>query len=180
MSTLRVVFQPGVGNSEREHWQSIWARGTPDAVWVEQRDWDHPVRDEWVATLAATVRGTPGRKVIVAHSLGCLAVADAAAVLLGGEVIGAFVVAVPDVSSPQFPREAVGFRPALELSLPFPSVLVASADDPYASLEYAQRVARRWGSQFVQVGAAGHINARSGLGAWAEGRRLFESFVATL
>ena len=178
--SLRLVFQPGIGNSEREHWQSIWARSFPDAVWVEQQDWDHPVREAWVAKLTATVRATPGQKVLVAHSLGGLVVAEAAPALNDGTVLGAFLVSVPDVTAPAFPLAATGFRPAEACALPFPSVLVASTDDPYGSVDHAQRVAHRWGSQLVQVAAAGHINARSGLGEWAEGRRLLESFVATL
>ena len=179
MASLTHVFQAGIGNSEPGHWQSIWARELPGAVRVEQRDWDHPVRDEWVATLLQRLRQVPGRALLVAHSLGCLAVAEAAS-SAGDLVAGAFLVAVPDVAAPSFPREAVGFRPGAALSLPFPSLVVASSDDPYGSLDHAERVARGWGSRLVVVGAKGHINARSGLGAWPEGRRLLDGFAASL
>ena len=53
--------------------------------------------------------------------------------------------------------------------LPFPTTVVASSDDPYVSLERAELFARSWGSKLVCVGAAGHVNAASGLGAWPAG-----------
>jgi predicted alpha/beta hydrolase family esterase len=173
------VFQAGIGNSEPSHWQSIWARQIPGAIWVEQRDWDGPVRDEWVATLHHHLRSAPGRKVLVAHSLGCLVVAEASAIA-GDLVAGAFLVSVPDVKGANFPTSAVGFEPALSLSLPFPSLLVASSDDPYGSLDHAEQVARQWGSRLVHVGAKGHINVKSNLGEWAQGRKLLDDFVASL
>lgn len=59
--------------------------------------------------------------------------------------------------------------------LPFPSLVVASEDDAYVSLAGAKAFADAWGSRFVNVGAAGHINSDSGLGAWPEGRALLET-----
>lgn len=169
-----VVFVAGIGNSGPDHWQSIWAAALPGSIWVEQRDWDRPVRDEWVAALARDLRRAPGPKVIVAHSLGCLVVAEAADELRQAEVTGALLVAVPDVHGPSFPAEAIEFRPALSLGMPVRSILVASTDDPYGSHTQSEAVARRWGSELVAVGAKGHVNARSNLGAWAEGRALLE------
>ncbi len=55
------------------------------------------------------------------------------------------------------------------LRLPFPSTVVASSNDPYVSLERARYFAQCWGSQFVDLGAAGHINTASGLGDWPAG-----------
>ncbi|MFL5271151.1 MAG: RBBP9/YdeN family alpha/beta hydrolase [Anaeromyxobacteraceae bacterium] len=180
MTAITYVFQAGIGNSEPEHWQSRWARRLPGAVWVDERDWENPVRDAWVAALEDALRRAPGRKVLVAHSLGCLVAAEAAGALAGAGVAGAFLVAVPDVLGPSFPKSAAGFHPALELTLPVPSVVVASTDDPYGSLEHAERVARAWGSRLAAVGAKGHLNARSGLGDWPDGRRLLEGLVASL
>ncbi len=169
-----LLFVPGIGNSGPDHWQAIWAAALPGSIWVEQRDWDRPVRDEWVAALARDLRRAEGPKVIVAHSLGCLAVAEAAELLPAAGVTGALLVAVPDVAGPSFPAEATGFRPALSLGMPVRSILVASSDDPYGTPAHSEAVARRWGSALVSVGAKGHVNARSSLGAWAEGRALLE------
>jgi len=53
--------------------------------------------------------------------------------------------------------------------LPFPSVLVGSGNDPYCTFERAQAMASAWGSRFIDLGDAGHINADSGLGDWPQG-----------
>jgi predicted alpha/beta hydrolase family esterase len=174
------VFQAGIGNSEAEHWQAIWARDLSGAIWVDQDGWDDPVRDRWVSTLEEQVRRAAGRKVLVAHSLGCLVVAEAGRALTDACVAGAFLVSVPDVGGPSFPKSAIGFRPALSTSMPFPSVVVASSNDPYGGLDHAERVARHWGSRLVPVGAKGHINLQSGLSDWPEGRKLLDDFVASL
>ncbi len=169
-----VLFVPGIGNSGPEHWQSIWAASLPGSIWVEQRDWERPVRDEWVGALVRDLRRATGPKAVVAHSLGCLVVAEAADALRDADVVAALLVAVPDVHGPSFPPEAIGFRPAVSLTLPVPSILVASTDDPYGTPAHAEAVARRWGSELVPVGAKGHVNAASNLGAWAEGRALLD------
>jgi predicted alpha/beta hydrolase family esterase len=59
----------------------------------------------------------------------------------------------------------------------FPSTVVVSANDPFGSSTFAQRCADAWGSRFVDIGEAGHINADSGLGDWAEGYALFQNLV---
>ena len=41
----------GHGNSEPEHWQSLWHRATPGSLWVEHADWDRPTAALWVADL---------------------------------------------------------------------------------------------------------------------------------
>ena len=50
------------------------------------------------------------------------------------------------------------------------STLVASSNDPYATLEHSADLAAAWGSKFVEAGAAGHINAESGHGPWPGGK----------
>ena len=53
--------------------------------------------------------------------------------------------------------------------MPFPTTLVASINDPWASIEKAEFYSQQWGSDFINIGAAGHINADSGLGKWEQG-----------
>jgi uncharacterized protein len=38
--------------------------------------------------------------------------------------------------------------------------------------------ARAWGSRFLNVGAKGHINSASTLGAWPEGQALLDGLIA--
>ena len=56
--------------------------------------------------------------------------------------------------------------------LSFPSLLVGSENDPYASAAAAKDLANVWGSQFLNVGKAGHINVDSGHGPWPQGKAL--------
>jgi predicted alpha/beta hydrolase family esterase len=54
--------------------------------------------------------------------------------------------------------------------LPFPSIVVASTDDPYGGVPFSQACAAAWGSRWESIGPRGHINADSGLGDWDEGQ----------
>ncbi len=60
------------------------------------------------------------------------------------------------------------------IRLPFPSILVGSTNDPWMRLEDARYWAKVWGSEFVNAGALGHINADSGLGCWRNGLTLLQ------
>jgi predicted alpha/beta hydrolase family esterase len=177
---MRYVFLAGIGNSEPEHWQSLWYRSLPPdaARWVEHADWDRPVAAEWVADLDAVLTALPGPKLLVAHSMGCLLAVEWAKRHRDPEVRGAFLVSVPDVTGPCFPTQAIGFAPAAEGRPPLPALLVASTDDRYCGIDHARGVARAWGVRLVDVGTRGHINLASNIGAWDEGRRLLEAFAA--
>lgn len=115
---------------------------------------------------------------IVAHSLGCLAVAHWAARMTGARVAGALLVAVPDPHGPAFPAQASGFAPLPERRFPFPTLIVASDDDPYAGIEHAKRYAAAWDGSLHRIGKRGHINAASGLGDWPAGWQLLRSITA--
>jgi len=165
-----VLTVPGIGNSGPDHWQSLWEAGDPAVVRVQQHDWDNPVLAEWLAPLETAVRSAGHRVFIVAHSLGCLLVTHWLAQASVG-ICGALLVAVPDPQGENFPARAAGFGVPL-VRMPCPTIVVASVDDPYADIGFAQRCAQVWGSRFVEVGNAGHINAASRLGHWDEGKRL--------
>jgi predicted alpha/beta hydrolase family esterase len=75
------------------------------------------------------------------------------------------------------PDELAGFAPTPALALPFPSIVVASSDDPWISLSRARSLAAQWGSHFADIGAQGHINAASGIGDWAEGQAMLNGLV---
>jgi len=46
---------------------------------------------------------------------------------------------------------------------------VASANDPYVTLDRAQAFADGWGADFCFAGELGHINTDSQLGFWPRG-----------
>lgn len=56
--------------------------------------------------------------------------------------------------------------------LPFKSILLGSQNDPFCSLARAQAFASAWGAEFIDYGAAGHINGESGLGDWPQGHNI--------
>lgn len=172
-----VLVLPGIQGSGPGHWQSLWERRHPRVRRVQQRDWDAPQLEEWSRALEAAVAAARAPVVLAAHSLGCLLAAHwAARTRLA--VHGALLVAAPDPAGPGFPQAAASFAPVPARALPFASVLVASRDDPYGSLGFARRQAAVWGSEFVDLGERGHINADSGLGDWPEGWARLQALLA--
>jgi hypothetical protein len=146
---------------------------------VEQRDWKRPSRAEWTEQIGQDVERAGEPVILVAHSLGCLAVAHWAAVSRQTHrVAGAFLVAPPWLAHDDpSPRELAGFLPMPILRLPFPSLFVASENDPYLPLETGEGLASAWGSEVVNVGRRGHINVASGHGPWSHGEQLLSDFV---
>jgi predicted alpha/beta hydrolase family esterase len=176
MTKESILILPGIGNSGNDHWQSRWQELLPHARRVEQQDWDHAVCGVWVAALETAVRSSEPHVVLVAHSLACLQVAHWAA-STHCRIRGALLVAVPDPEGAAFPREATGFSPLPVGRFAFPSIIVTSSNDPYGSVDHAHRCAGAWGSRLVEIGMAGHINAGSGLGDWAQGQALLSEFL---
>lgn len=173
-----VLILPGYADSGPDHWQSYWERADPTCRRVVQDDWLAPRRDAWLVALERCVAECAAPPVLVAHSLACALVAHWAS-RPGSVAKGALLVAPADVDSPlRTPDEVRSFSPIPLKQLPFPSVLVASTDDPFAPLDRAAEFAAAWGSRMVTLEHAGHINADAGFGPWPEGRRLLDELVA--
>jgi len=168
-----VLMLPGYQSSGPGHWQTLWEAQHPEYRRVEQRDWEHPRRDEWVAALEAAVDAARGPVVLVGHSLGSITIVHWAAAHRHA-VAGALLVAPPDVEHEWAPPIVKDFAPIPLARLPFPSIVVASADDPYAELERASDWARAWGSRFLSLGDAGFKNKDAGFGPWPEGLKLLD------
>jgi len=138
-------------------------------------DWDLPELEVWTSTIEAAVRAAAAPPVIVAHSLGCLALAHWAT--RAGRLRGALLVAVPDPDGPEFPEAARSFAPVPLAPLGFPSRVAASRNDSYGSFAFAERCAGAWRSELCDVGALGHINAASNLGDWHAGHELLRGLL---
>lgn len=176
-ATPPILIVPGLYNSGPDHWQSHWERTLPGAERVEQQDWERPLLGDWTISLAEAVRQRPGA-ILVAHSLGCALVAHFAQVTGGRGVAGAMLVAPADVNrGGPAGRLLVGFSPIPRQRLPFPSLVVASRNDPYVEIDRAEAFARGWGSRFVDLGRAGHINVDSGHGPWPKGLTLLRGLI---
>ena len=201
-----VLTVPGLNNSGPGHWQTLWEQQRDDCQRVDLGMWDTPHRNTWVNKLNLAIRAADRPVVLVAHSLGCLAVAwwaqleqpgaanpaDPAAPahsgplhtgplpagpLHAGKVRAALLVAPPEVDHRLDDPRVAGFAPMPRARLPFPAILVGSHNDHYMGLHAVEALARDWGCAFADAGRAGHINADSGLGDWAFGQFLLEQLI---
>ncbi|RCR71224.1 RBBP9/YdeN family alpha/beta hydrolase [Larkinella punicea] len=172
--TSNVLILPGLGNSGENHWQSLWEKEYPDFKRVQQNDWETPVCADWIRQIdQAVVDEDPANVLLVGHSLACATIAYWAQAFQRS-IKGALLVSPSDTEADSYPPGTTGFAPVPLFKLPFPSIVVASSDDFYVSLERAALFAQAWGSQLVNIGAAGHINVHSGYGNWPEGLRLLK------
>lgn len=175
-----VLVVPGWQNSGPRHWQTLWEQQNPIFLRVQQRDWEHPHRAWWMERITEEVKQSPAPIVFAAHSLGCIAIAhwsQTAPPDLAAKVKGALLVAPADVERKDSPVQIRDFLPVPKKLLPFPSIVVASNNDPFLTIDRAREIARTWGSRFVDIGAAGHVNGDSGLGDWPEGKRLLRLLI---
>lgn len=171
---------PGVTNSSAGHWQSLWEKDFPAKFKrIEQDGWDAPVCDDWTGRIEEYVQKHGAENVVlVAHSLGCTAVTQWAK-RFGTKIKGAFLVAPSDIEAPSYNFDTKGFAPIPLEKLPFESLVVASDNDEYVSLDRAKEFADAWGSDFVNVGAKGHINGAAGFGEWQQGLELLKKYFET-
>lgn len=162
-----ILIVPGLRNSGPAHWQSWFETQLPGTRRVEQADWERTRLSDWAARVRSEIDAAGEAVWIVAHSFGCLA-SVAAGFARPGRVRGALLVAPAD------PRRFDVPEAQLEDRLPFPSLVVASGNDPWVKAETAESWAGHWGSGYLNIGRAGHINVDSGHGPWPDGLRLFQ------
>jgi predicted alpha/beta hydrolase family esterase len=155
-----VLTVPGLGGSGPSHWQSLWESARPDTLRVELGMWNTPHRNAWVTKLDQAIRSAQAPVILAAHSLGCLAVAWWAELTrqsYGWPVAGALLVAPADVDRANAQDDLKAFHPTPLTALPFPSIVVASRDDPWIEIERAHSLAASWGSHFIDAGEQGHL-----------------------
>jgi predicted alpha/beta hydrolase family esterase len=187
LNSPRILMQPGWQSSGSDHWQTLWERRLgPSARRVEQRDWFHLDKADWVATLTSTVAAEEQPVIIVAHSIGCIATAM---VLAGSssspseeieaarrQIVAVILVAPADSERPYADPEVAAFGPIPSWALGVPALVIASTDDPYCSLERARAFASAWKADLHVVEAGGHINTEAGFGPWEDGWRLVQGW----
>jgi predicted alpha/beta hydrolase family esterase len=171
------IVLPGIGGSGRSHWQTHWEHANPAMRRFAPADWAAPDFGNWMAALELAVVTAHTPPLLIAHSLSCLLVAHWQKISRL-PVKGAFLAAVPDPASAVFPPNAGDFAKTPHQRFRFPSLIIASTNDPYGSLVYAETRAVQWGCQLHVAGDVGHINSASNLGEWPEGFALLESFAA--
>jgi len=166
-----VLLLPGWQNSGPGHWQTLWETLHGDTR-VPQADWFWPRRGDWMAQLENAVIASPQPVLLAAHSLGChLVAAWAAHSQHTRRVLGALVVAPPDLLRADLPPQLASWAPPVRQRLPFPARLAFSSNDAYASAAASLAMAADWGARAADAGPAGHLNADSGLNDWPLARR---------
>lgn len=172
-----ILTIPGLGGSGPQHWQSIWEKRY-NFTRVEQNEWDTPVCADWIENIHTAIeKHDPADIILVGHSLACATIARWAQKYYI-KIKGALLVAPADSEAESFPTVTNGFSPMPLFKLPFPSVVVSSTNDFYVTAERARLFADRWGSEFISVGDAGHINVSSGHGEWDAGLELLKTLDA--
>lgn len=172
-----VLILLGWQGSGPTHWQMRWAQMHGYTV-LEQDNWNHPRRGDWLARLDESMVDAPGPVVLVAHSLGCILVAAWASFSRHtARVQGALLVAPGDVEEFELRNRLPGWAPIVRQPLPFPSLVVGSDNDPYCQRARAQGMAQSWGAQWLNLGPAGHINADTPMGDWPQGHALLQTLL---
>ncbi|MGZ5219885.1 MAG: RBBP9/YdeN family alpha/beta hydrolase [Chitinophagaceae bacterium] len=167
---------PGLYNSGPGHWQTHWENEF-GYTRIEQKNWETPVCSDWMQTIDESVMQYALNEVIlVGHSLACCTIVRWAK-QYGRVIKGTLLVGPSDVDAPNYPPGTSGFAPMPLYKLSFPSIVVASSNDEYVSLERARYFADSWGSECVNAGDLGHINSSSDLGNWPFGISLLQKLV---
>lgn len=178
MARSPVLFVPGLRDHVAEHWQTLAAAEIAGAHTVPPLEHDKLSRAARVAALDRAIAALDAPPILVAHSAGVLMVAHWAQ-RHRRPIKGALLATPPDIDRPLpagYPTledlQAGGWLPVPRDRLPFPTTLVASANDPLAAPSVAAALALAWGSRRVQLGRVGHLNPAAGYGPWPMAHRL--------
>ena len=169
------LIVPGLGNSGQEHWQTYFQNSAHNFYRIEQREWEAPTCEEWITTIDKKVLEFDiSTVVLIGHSLGCSTIAHWAS-KYKRQIKGALLVAPSDLEAPQYTFPTIGFAPIPLNRINFKTIVVASANDIWVSLERAKMFADSWGSEFINIGNAGHVNVSSGHTTWDEGMNILKT-----
>jgi hypothetical protein len=176
-----ILFVPGLRDHVEDHWQTHLAREIAGSRTVPPLTQDRLSLRARVAALDAALHEIEGDVIVVAHSAGVLMVAHWAQ--RPTRAIRAALLATPaDVENP-LPE---GYPTLPELTengwlliprspLPFPSLVIASRNDPLARFARTSSLAESWRAALVDAGDVGHLNPAAGFGRWPKGSEYVES-----
>lgn len=178
---LDILILPGLGGGTEDYWYRRWNSKLKTARIVDQENWLAPDRDAWTNNIVAAANSADRPVFMIAHSLGAVALTHAAQQLSDANVVGAMLVAMPDLATAQdlIPKTE-SFLPASTAPLSFPSAMVTSQNDPYCTYQRAEEMALDLGSLLIDAGDQGHINDESGHGPWPEGLMALSKFLTRI
>ncbi|MFT8872682.1 MAG: alpha/beta fold hydrolase [Sporolactobacillus sp.] len=164
----------GLGGSTGGHWQEWLAaqlqkRGET-CLFPQFPQWDRPNKAQWLNQLRCTIDCIPERAplTVVTHSLGCALWLHYAASSDRRRADRLVLVSPP---APDIPIEATqDFFPLPDQSTDGATganqtIIISSTNDPYLPQEKWPSYIN-YGVPFLVLPATGHINVKSGFGAW--------------
>ncbi|WP_233873389.1 RBBP9/YdeN family alpha/beta hydrolase [Paraburkholderia adhaesiva] len=171
-TTPTILMVPGLRDHVAEHWQTLLEARLPKAASVPPLEHDKLSCAARVAALDAALAKIDGPVILVAHSAGVMITVQWAQ-QHSRKIHGALLAAPADLETP-LPAGYPGFDPIAKNGwlpiprkpLPFPSIVGASRNDPLASFERVEAMAKDWGSRLVDLGEVGHLNPAAGFGVW--------------
>jgi uncharacterized protein len=170
--TPTILIVPGLRDHVPEHWQTLLQAKLPNAVTVAPLEHDKLSCAARVAALDVALTAIDGPVILVAHSAGVMITVHWAQ-QHDRKIHGALLATPPDFERPLpagYPTEDTlrnnAWLPCPRQSLPFPSIVAASRNDPLAQFDRVAAMANDWGSRLVDVGEAGHLNPAAGFGVW--------------
>jgi len=174
---IQYLTIPGYGGSSSDHWQSYFEKKLSNCRRIDQQNWEKPVCDDWINQIEHEVNNCDESEVIlISHSLGGIALVHWAN-KFKRSVKGAMIVAPPDIENPYQDLALESFAPIPQRKLSFPSIVIASNSDPWATIDRSIFFADCWGSEFVNIGEAGHINSDSGFYRWDSGIEILRKLI---
>jgi predicted alpha/beta hydrolase family esterase len=169
-----VLIVPGLRDHVDTHWQTLLAKKLSKVKVVPPMGREDLGCAKRVAAIEEAVSSMRDPVLIVAHSGGCITVAHwALSSKYLDQVCGAVLAVPPDFETPMpegYPSisalNAGAWLPVPRQRLPFRSLVCTSRNDPLASGESAQKLAKCWQSEIIDLGEVGHLNPASGYGEW--------------
>ena len=174
-SDFDILIVPSIGGVAEGDWPSRWRAKLSTARFVHPVDPRERRREAWTEAVAGAAREATRPALFVGHGLGAAAIAAAAAALDGADVRGAFLVAPPDEKGLE--RLAGSDWTPARGPLPWPSVVVASRNDPLGAYDAIAAFAADWGADLIDAGEASGLDAASGHGPWPEGLLRLAAFI---
>jgi len=174
---IQYLTIPGYGGSPADHWQSYFEKKLSNCKRIEQKSWEKPVCSDWINKIDNEVMHFKESEVVlISHSLGGIALVHWVS-KFKRNIKGAMIVAPADIVHPYQDLPLESFVPIPLNKLSFPSVLIASNNDPWATIDRSKFFADCWGSSFINIGNAGHINVDSGFYHWDQGLDILKTLI---
>lgn len=172
---IHTLIVPGVGGSEYNHWQTCLQHQLSRCSRVQQKDWNHPVLQEWITEFVKALQDIQDDVQVVAHSFGCLT--SVAALAQHPELTAKVkkLILVAPANPARFGEN--GFAPNSQtdyshyfqqVQIQVPATLLISENDPWLSYADAEFLAKAWKLKPINLGQVGHVNVASGFGPFPE------------